>query len=65
MIRKTLNLEGGTLSGRKCPACPAVIQAARPLEDGKFAGPATEREGLRQHWLTVHPERPFRQRDAG
>lgn len=58
--RKTLHLTGGELSGRKCPACPAVIQAAAPVAGGK----PTERAGLEQHWLVVHPERPFKERDA-
>lgn len=58
--RKTLRLTGGELTGRKCPACPAVIQAAPPVGGGR----ATERAGLEQHWLVCHPERPFRERDA-
>lgn len=60
MSRKTLTLPGGTLSGVKCPACPAVVQAAAPVGGGR----ATERAGLEQHWLVCHPERPFKQRDA-
>jgi len=48
------------MSGAKCPACPAVLQPTAPVDGGR----ATEREGLRQHWLVVHPERPFKERDA-
>lgn len=58
--RKTLTLPAGPVTGVKCPACPAVIQATAPPDGGT----ATEREGLRQHWLVVHPERPFKERDA-
>lgn len=58
--RKTLKLPGGEMSGVKCPACPAVLQAATPVGGGK----RTERAGLHQHWLVVHPERPFKERDA-
>lgn len=58
--RKTLTLDTGTYSGVKCPACPAVLQPVQPVDGGQ----PTEREGLRQHWLVVHPERPFKQRDA-
>lgn len=57
---KTLRLAAGEVSGRKCPACPAVLQAAAPVGGGK----PTERAGLEQHWLVCHPERPFKQRDA-
>jgi len=58
--RKTIRLTAGEVSGAKCPACPAVLQATAPVGGGH----ATEREGLRQHWLVVHPTRPFKERDA-
>lgn len=59
--RKTVTVpESGSYSGLKCPACPAVIQATEPVGGGQ----ATERAGLEQHWLVVHPERPFKERDA-
>lgn len=58
--RKTVTAPEGTYAGAKCPACPAVLQPAATVDDGRLS----EREGLRQHWLIVHPERPFKQRDA-
>lgn len=58
--RKTLQLPEGPVSGVKCPACPAVLQPAAPVGGGRY----TERAGLEQHWLVVHPERPFKERDA-
>lgn len=61
-MRKTVDNEatGLAYSGVKCPACPAVLQAAVPVG----GGPPSERAGLEQHWLVCHPEWPFKQRDA-
>lgn len=65
MMRKTQQATHGAYSGPKCPACPAVLQPVRPTDlTGAPAGPPSERLGLERHWLVVHPDRPFKQRDA-